>query len=74
MTVKGWRMCRWTFNLVTLILWRCIGVLINFLPWTTKLVLSRLHCMGQQYIVWVKIIVFSFMTKMIRLLIRDHVP
>ncbi len=39
-----------------------------------KFVLSRLHCMDQQYIVWVKIIVFSFMTKIIRILIRDHVP
>ncbi len=29
---------------------------------------------SQQYIVWVKIIHFSFMPKIIRLLIKDHVP
>ncbi len=29
---------------------------------------------SQQYIVWVKIINFSFMTKIIRILIKDHVP
>ncbi len=27
-----------------------------------------------QYIVWVKIIDFSFMTKIIRILSKDHVP
>ncbi len=29
---------------------------------------------SQQYIVWVKIIDFSFMPKIIRILIKDHVP
>ncbi len=29
---------------------------------------------SQQYIVWVKIIDFSFMTKIIRTLSKDHVP
>ncbi len=29
---------------------------------------------SQQYIVWVKIIDFSFMPKIIRILSKDHVP
>ncbi len=49
----------------------------NMWPWTTKPVLSRLGCIcsiSQQYIVWVKIIDFSFMPKIIRTLSKDHVP
>ncbi len=29
---------------------------------------------SQQYIEWIKIIVFSFMPKIIRILSKDHVP
>ncbi len=29
---------------------------------------------SQKYIVWVKIIIFSFMPKIIRILSKDHVP
>ncbi len=48
------------------------------LAWSTKPVLSRwggVYCSNsQQYIVWVKIIHFSFMPKIISILSKDHVP
>ncbi len=46
-------------------------------PWTTKPVLSRwgiFVAIAKKYIVWVKIIDFSFMPKIIRTLNKDHVP
>ncbi len=50
-------------------------------PWTTKPVVqgpvkSRGYICSnsQKYIVWVKIIYFSFMPKIIRILSKDHVP
>ncbi len=36
--------------------------------------LGYIYSNSQQYIVWVKIIDFSFMTKIIRTLSKDHVP
>ncbi len=47
------------------------------LAWSTKPVLSRWSIFvanSQQYIVWVKIIIFSFMPKIISILSKDHVP
>jgi len=44
-------------------------------PWTTKPVISGYICSNsQQYIAWIKIIDFSFMPKIIRILSKDHVP
>ncbi len=46
-------------------------------PWTTKAVLSSLgniYSNSQKYIVWVKMINFSFMPKIIRILSKDNVP
>ncbi len=44
---------------------------IDMWPWSTKPVISS---NSQQYIVWVKIIHYSFMPKIIRILSKDHVP
>ncbi len=53
-----------------------IVVAINYVTWTTKPVIStRYICSNsQKYIVWVKIIDFYFMPKIIRILRKDHVP
>ncbi len=47
------------------------------LAWSKKNSLKSLGYIcsnSQQYIVWVKIIHFSFMPKIISILIKDHVP
>ncbi len=47
------------------------------LAWSTKPVFKSLGYIcsnSQQYIVWVKIIHFSFMPKIISILSKDHVP
>ncbi len=47
----------------------CVCVCVCVRPWSTKLVISRYICSNsQQYIVWVKIIDFSFMPKIITIL------
>ncbi len=54
----------------------CMHITCSFYmwPWTTKPVLSRCIFSNSQYIVWVKIIDFPFMPKIIRTLSKDHVP
>ncbi len=45
-------------------------------PWSTEPVISRwgnIYSNSQQYIVWVKIIDYYFMPKIIRILSKDHV-
>ncbi len=58
-------------------------LIISYIPLSIPLSLSlyiyiyktRYICSNsQKYIVWVKIINFSFMPKIIRILIKDHVP
>ncbi len=53
-----------------------LQILMNMtLEHKTSLKLHRYICSNsQQYIVWVKIIDFSFMPKIIRILSKDHVP
>ncbi len=50
----------------------------NMCPWhMTKAVISNTGifvAIANQHIVWVKIIDFSFMPKIIRILSKDHVP
>ncbi len=62
-------------------IWPSIHLYIYIWPWTTKPVVqgpvkSRGYICSnsQKYIVWVKIIYFSFMPKIIRILSKDHVP
>ncbi len=67
-------------------LWRCEefwdalpSSVIKMWPWTTKPVISSTGIFVaivnfDPYIVWVKIIDFSFMPKIIRILSKDHVP
>ncbi len=43
-------------------------------PWTTKPVISSTGIFAAIATVWVKIIDFSFMPKIIRILSKDHVP
>ncbi len=52
------------------------SISIHIWPWSTKAVISNMYICSnsQKYIVWVKMIDFSFMPKIIRILIKDHVP
>ncbi len=49
---------------------------LHLWPWTTKPVKSYKYICSnsQKYIVWLKIIDFSFIPKVIRILSKDHVP
>ncbi len=56
---------------------RCYPEWLTNVTLEHKISFKSLGCItskSQQYIVWVKMIDFSFMTKMIRILSKDHVP
>ncbi len=55
---------------------QCVIIMINVtLDYKTSLKSHRYICSNcQQYIVWVKMILFNLMPKVIRILRKDHVP
>ncbi len=53
---------------------KCIRSCINVLNLEHKSGLKYIYSNIQKYIVWVKIIDFTFMPKIIRILSKDHVP
>ncbi len=53
----------------------CVYILYVYMDHKTSLKLLGYICNNsQKYIVWVKIIDFSFMPKIIRILSIDHIP